>query len=74
MEFGLFAVIGVVVLAVIGGLLTKGCCGTKNDKGCCGGTKKDDNICSSEPTKSNIGFEDRDKEKAIDELMSRKDR
>jgi len=62
MEFGLFAIIGVVVLAVVGSLLAKEhCCGTKKDK----------NSCCAAPTKSNMGSKDSDKEKAIDELMSK---
>ena len=62
MEFGLFAVIGAVVLVVVGALLAKGnCCGTKKDK----------NSCCAAPTKSNAGSKDSDKEKAIDELMSK---
>jgi hypothetical protein len=65
MEFGLFAVIGVVVLVVVGSLLAKEhCCGTKKDGGGCCGPR----------SKSKIDSEDSDKEKAIDELMSKKDR
>ena len=64
MEFGLAVVLGVAVIsAVVGSLLTKGCCGTKKGK----------DVCGSAPLSSHNGFEDSDKEKAIDELMSKKD-
>lgn len=64
MEFGIAVILGVaVVSAVVGSLVTKGCCGAKKSQDCCAPTS----------TKSGTGFEDVEKEKAIDELMSKKD-
>lgn len=68
MEFGLAVIIGVAVIsAAVGSLMTKGCCGTKKDKTGC------DSAVTPAAEKPIAGLEDLEKERAIDELMSKKD-